>query len=56
MWTLAPRVFINEKLLVDGEVSYMNEAYKRFEIKAKIRKAERKLVSKSTIRVGFHAE
>jgi 3-hydroxybutyryl-CoA dehydratase len=48
--------FINEKLLVDGEVSYMNEAYKRLEIKAKIRKADRKLVSKSTIRVGFHAE
>ncbi len=49
--------FAGDVLSVEGEVSYMNEAYKRFEIRARIRKAaDRKLVSKSTIRVGFHGE
>jgi len=48
--------FAGEALHVEGEVSYMNEAYKRFEIRGRIRKADRSLVSKSTIRVGFHGE
>ncbi len=43
-----------EPLHVAGEVVYMNEAYQRFEIKATIRKADKKLVSKAIIRVGFH--
>ena len=43
-----------EQLHVTGEVVHMTEAYHRFEIKATIRKADRKLVSKATIRVGFH--
>jgi 3-hydroxybutyryl-CoA dehydratase len=43
-----------ESLHVTGEVTYMNEAYQRFEMKASIRKADRKLVSKAMIRVGFH--
>jgi 3-hydroxybutyryl-CoA dehydratase len=46
--------FAGEPLNVQGEVAYLNEAYRRFEIKAQIRKADRSLVSKSTIRVGFH--
>jgi 3-hydroxybutyryl-CoA dehydratase len=41
-------------LHVAGEIVHMTEAYHRFEIKASIRKADRKLVSKATIRVGFH--
>jgi len=43
-----------EELHVEGEVIYMNEAYQRFEIKATIRKAAGKLVSRAKIRVGFH--
>lgn len=43
-----------DQLHIAGEVVYMNEAYHRFEIKATIRRADRKLVSKAIIRVGFH--
>jgi 3-hydroxybutyryl-CoA dehydratase len=43
-----------DELHVAGEVIYMNEAYQRFEIKATIRNADKKLVSKAIIRVGFH--
>ena len=46
--------FAGETLMVEGEVSFLNEAYHRFEIRGRIRKVDRKLVSKSTIRVGFH--
>ena len=48
-------VFADEHLLVQGEVSYLTEAYRRFEIRARIRKTSGALVSKATIRVGFHA-
>lgn len=47
-------VFAGERLLVEGEVSYLTEAYRRFEIRARIRKDDRSLVSKATMRVGFH--
>jgi 3-hydroxybutyryl-CoA dehydratase len=43
-----------EQLHVEGEVVHVTEAYHRFEIKATIRKADKKLVSKAMIRVGFH--
>jgi 3-hydroxybutyryl-CoA dehydratase len=43
-----------DQLHVAGEVVYMNEAYQRFEVKATIRRADEKLVSKAIIRVGFH--
>ena len=43
-------------LTVEGKVSFLVEAYHRFEIKAQIRNADRKLISKATIRVGFHGE
>lgn len=43
-----------DRLHVAGEVVFLNEAYQRFEIKATIRRDDRKLVSKAIIRVGFH--
>jgi 3-hydroxybutyryl-CoA dehydratase len=46
--------FVDDVLTVQGQVSFLVEAYKRFEMKASIRKTNRKLVSKATIRVGFH--
>lgn len=50
-------VFAGELLSVEGEVSYLNEAYKRFEIRGRIRKAaDRSTVSRCTIRVGFHGQ
>jgi hypothetical protein len=42
-------------LHVSGEISFMSEAFHRFEIKASIRRDDRKLVSKALIRAGFHA-
>jgi 3-hydroxybutyryl-CoA dehydratase len=45
--------FAGEWLRVQGEIAYINDAYKRMEIKASIRNDNRKLVSKATIRVGF---
>lgn len=48
--------FAGETLRVAGSVSFLNEAYKRMEIKASIRRQDNTLVSKATIRVGFHAK
>lgn len=48
--------FADDVLSVAGEIVFMSEAFKRFEIKATIRKQDRKLVSKATIRVGFHVD
>ena len=48
--------FPGQALRVEGQVSYLNEAYHRFEVRARIRNAENKTVSKATIRVGFHGE
>lgn len=48
--------FPGQTLRVEGEVSYLNEAYHRFEIRARIRNADGKTVSKANIRVGFHGE
>jgi 3-hydroxybutyryl-CoA dehydratase len=47
-------VFAGEKLLVHGEIVFKSESYRRMEIKANIRKEDRKLVSKALIRVGMH--
>jgi hypothetical protein len=41
-------------LIVQGEIVFMTEAYRRMEIKANIRKENGKLVSKALIRVGMH--
>lgn len=46
--------FAGERLEVQGEIIFLLEAYRRIEIKASIRNADRKLVSKATIRVGMH--
>jgi 3-hydroxybutyryl-CoA dehydratase len=46
----------DDPLIVEGQVTFLNEAYHRFEIRARIRKADGKLVSKATIRVGFHGD
>ena len=46
--------FVGDILNVEGEVIYMNAAFKRFEIRGRIRMEDRSTVSKSTIRVGFH--
>ncbi|ADW67559.1 MaoC/PaaZ C-terminal domain-containing protein [Granulicella tundricola] len=48
--------FVGEVLTVKGEVTFMTEAYHRFEAKASIRKKDGKLVSKATLRIGFHGE
>ena len=47
--------FAGEKLFVQGEIIFMSESFRRMEIKATIRKQDRKLVSKAIIRVGMHA-
>ena len=44
-----------DMLHVEGEISFLSDAFQRLEIKATIRKDGRKLVSKATIRAGFHA-
>jgi 3-hydroxybutyryl-CoA dehydratase len=48
-------VFADEKLLVHGEIIFKSDSYRRIEIKATIRRSDRKLVSKAIIRVGLHA-
>jgi 3-hydroxybutyryl-CoA dehydratase len=46
--------FAGERLFVEGEIVFLMDAYRRMEIKASIRKGNRKLVSKALIRVGLH--
>ncbi len=48
-------VFAGDVLVVQGEIIFMSESFRRLEIKANIRKLDRKLVSKAIIRVGSHA-
>jgi hypothetical protein len=48
-------VFAGDKLICAGEIVFMSESFRRMEIKARIRKEDRKLVSKALIRVGLHA-
>ena len=45
-------VYIDATLKISGKVSYINEAYRRIEIKAIITNQENKKVSKATIKVG----
>ncbi len=45
-------VYIDDTLKISGKVSYINEAYRRIEIKAIITNQENKKVSKATIKVG----
>ena len=46
-------VYIDDTLKISGKVSYINEAYKRIEIKAIITNQDNKKVSKATIKVGL---
>lgn len=43
-----------DHLTVKGEIVFLSDAYRRVEIKASIRKADGKVVSKAAIRVGMH--
>lgn len=47
--------FVGDTLTVSGKISFLNEAYQRLELKARILNQEGKLISKATIRAGFHA-
>lgn len=47
--------FAGDQLKVQGQIVFLMEAYRRMEIKASIRNASGKLVSKAVIRVGMHA-
>ncbi len=44
----------NERLTVQGEITFLSDAFQRMEIKASIRKQDRSLVSKALIRAGMH--
>lgn len=46
--------FAGDQLTVKGEIVFLLDTFRRIEIKASIRKADRKLVSKAVIRVGMH--
>jgi 3-hydroxybutyryl-CoA dehydratase len=45
---------VGDLLGVEGEIIFLSDAFRRLEIKASIRKQDRKLVSKAIIRAGFH--
>ncbi len=47
--------FAGDRLTVEGEIVFLSDAYRRMEIRASIRKQDRKLVSKAMIRSGLHA-
>ena len=46
-------VYINDTLKISGKVTYINEVYKRIEIKAIITNQENKKVSMAIIKVGI---
>ena len=48
--------YAGEVLTVEGEIIFLSDAFQRFEVKASIRRQDRKLVSKAIIRVGFHGK
>ena len=47
-------IHAGDRLNVEGEVIFLSEAFKRLEVRATIRRDDRKLVSKALIRAGFH--
>jgi len=47
--------FVEERIIVEGEIAFLSKAYRRMEIKATMRKLEGKIVSKAKIRAGLHA-
>jgi 3-hydroxybutyryl-CoA dehydratase len=44
--------YVGDRLTISGEIAFMNDAYHRIELKARIRNAEGTIVSKATIRAG----
>ena len=46
--------FVGDKLTISGEIVFLNEAYRRIELKARVRNQAGKLISKATIRTGLH--
>ena len=46
--------FVGDTLLVAGEISFLNDAYKQMEIRARITNQHGKRISKAKIRVGLH--
>jgi 3-hydroxybutyryl-CoA dehydratase len=44
--------YIGDRLSVSGEIVFLNDTYHRLELKAQIRNADAKLISKATIRAG----
>jgi acyl-CoA thioesterase FadM len=46
--------YIGDRLSVSGEIVYLNDAYHRLEVKARIVNQDGKIISKATIRVGLH--
>jgi len=46
--------FPGDRLTVSGQVSFLNDAYRRLEIKARIVNQDGKLISKAAIRAGLH--
>jgi 3-hydroxybutyryl-CoA dehydratase len=49
-------VYIDDTLKISGKVTYINETYRRIEIKAMITNQDNKKVSKATIKVGLIVE
>ncbi|HEX3695962.1 MAG TPA: MaoC family dehydratase [Polyangia bacterium] len=47
-------VFVGDRLTVSGEVTFLTEAYRRVELKARIVNQNGKAISKAKIRVGLH--
>lgn len=46
--------FVGDQLTITGEISFLNDAYHRVEIKAKIQNQAGKVISKANIRAGLH--
>ncbi len=46
--------YIGDRLSISGEIIYLNDAYHRLEVKARIVNQNGKVVSKATIRAGLH--
>jgi 3-hydroxybutyryl-CoA dehydratase len=46
--------YAGDRLTTEGEIVFLLDAYHRMDVKASIRKANGKLVSKAMIRVGMH--
>lgn len=46
--------FLGDHLRVAGSISYLNQAYRRAEVKASIHNGDGQLISRAKIRVGVH--